>query len=280
MRPFKRSRFGRGSRGRGFFRKRRRAIRNFANTAQWGKPSGQAQFRTRKLNKRRWRAILWRDTQSQPHYRSFAHLALSLVAGLTTGFGNGIVYLRPAITVEDQPYHTLPFWTTGGGAQPIDTGVPVPLFSGDVVQRGGMCRIVITNPDSAVPVRVKVFGVWAREVPKLQVYANTHATVFSQEFDPSIVPDFHEFGSVMFRREVLLLPGAQPFEVTHRLKPQKHDQNVFMGNTSLIVNSNPAGNQLWWCFQMVPQTSNAAVDNLSVLISFNLSFSADAVGTT
>lgn len=278
MRPFKRARrSGRFSKRR--FGGRRRFNRGYGNTGQWGRPSGFANFRARRVTRKQWRRILWRDSIQESHWRSFAHLAIANLT-ISTGFGNGVVYMRPAITVENNPYHTLPFWTVAGGAQQLNEADAVPLFKGDITLRGGICRIVVTNSDIQ-PVRAKVWAIWAERTPSTNVYNLTNAVVRSQEFDPSVVPDFHLFGKVLYKKEVLLLPGQQPFEVVHRLKVQKIDQRDFNGEAASPGDLDEmAGSQLWWCWQLIPQTENTVADNYSALLSFNLSFVADAIGTT
>jgi len=277
MRPFKRSRrFGRRT-VKGNIRRRWQRV--IASTAQWGKPYGGLQFRKKRLSKRHYRSILWRDTVAKAHYRSYAHLALTSAGALPTGFGNGLVYMRPAITVDDAIWHTAPFWLSTGGAQQIDASTPVPLFRGDVTLRGGFSRLTTTNPDSGVPVRIKVFGVWANQTPSTEITTRLHGNSFAMEWDPSVEADFYQFGRVIMRREVTLLPGAQPFEVSYRHRVQKIDQNTFIGENPFLLNV-PAGSQLWWVWQMIPLVNNAAADAVSTLLSFNLSFSADAIGTT
>jgi len=277
MRPFKRSRrFGRRT-VKGNIRRRWNRVN--ASTAQWGKPYGGLQFRGRKLSKRRYRNVLWRDTIAKAHYRSYAHLALTSAGALPAGFGNGLTYMRPAITVNDAIWHTDPFWTAIGGAQSIDASVPVPLFRGDITLRGGFARFTTSNPDTGVPVRIKVFGVWSNRNPSSEITTNLHGTSHAMEWEPSVEPDFSQFGRVILRREVTLLPGAQPFECSYRFRPQKIDQNVFIGENPFLLNV-PGGNQLWWVWQMIPLVNNAAADAVSSLLSFNISFSADAIGTT
>lgn len=279
--PFKRNVRRRMSTGR--FRRsrfRRRGVRTIASTAQYGRPYGGVQFRTRKMRPRTFRKILWRDTIASSHYRSLGGVTITETGALGTTVGSGIVYCRPAITVEDSFIHTNPFWTTGGGLQILDQGAIASSFRGDLVIRGGIVRFTITNGDPVAadvpPYKVKVWCVWANTNPEATVLNNLQGNSRSLEWDPSIEPDFHDFGKVLFKREVNMLPGAQPFEVSHRLRVQKVDEATFQGvaasPTSLV---DPAGSQLWWMWQAIPLAANATADALTVLLNFNLSFSGD-----
>jgi len=262
-----------------FKRRNARRGRDYGSTAQWGKPTGFTQFRGRKLRPRQWRKILWRDTIAETKWRSIGAIGNSLIGALT-GLGSGVVYLFPAVQNDPvtQPFITQPFWTLTGGVQATDRGIVPPLFTGDLVLRGGFARISVVNPET-IPIRVKVYAIWANKLPSLLVYNSTHNNLRNMEWDPSIEPDFNQFGKVIARREVMLLPGANPFEMIHRLKVQKIDQNVFTGE-SVPGTTEPAGSQLWWGVQAVPLTTNPVSDNVQIIRSYNLSFTGDEVGTT
>jgi len=61
-------------------------------------------------------------------------------------------------------------------------------------------------------------------------------------------------------------------ECMYRFKPQKIDQGDFLGSATV-----PSGSQLWWIVTFAPLIGNLVADNIPIVKSFNLSFSADAV---
>lgn len=257
--------------------KRSRAARVTTLTGESGKTAANY-FRGRKLTKRRWRNVLWRDTLAVQHYKSYAQLVDNQIGLLGTTLGKVIIKARPMITVDNSWHHTAAFWQAGGGAQPVEAGGTVEAFKGDITIRGGMCRYTVANPESSVPILLKVFAVWTRKNPSMDVYNRMALDVEDMEWDPTIIPEFSSFGAVMFKRETLLLPGGRPFSCQYRLRPQKVDQTIFRGADGLTVDT-PAGNQPWWVYMMTPLLGNSTADDVISLISFNLSFSGDNIGS-
>jgi len=260
--PSKRRKFG------------RKRPRTYTLTGDSGKVVG-SQFRGRKIGPARWRNKIWNDTLAKSHYRSLGQLAQNATAYLSSGFGKGNVKMIPMITVDDNYYHSNPFWISNGGARILDRDSSVPTFEGDLVIRGGLCRYTVTNPDGGVPVLMRVYGVWANKNPNYDVYTGMESELHDLEWDPSINADFSSFGKIMFKKETLLLPGARPFSVVYRLRPQKIENQVFRGTSGVLLTSVPAGAQPWWVYQMVPLINNASADDVISIISFNLSFSGD-----
>jgi hypothetical protein len=195
--------------------------------------------------------------------------------GEATVLGHGIAFANPAITVQRSPFHTQPFWIGTGGARGINANVAPPVFLGDIIIRGGICRFTISNPDTGIPQLVKVWLVWAKPNPSKQVWTVIDQDEKDMEWDPTVEAEFGtKFGKVIFKREILMNPGVRPFTVVHRLKTQKIDQAVFNGSDN-ITDDELAGNQPWWCWQMVPLVTNPGASPVTTLISFNLSFSGD-----
>jgi len=226
-------------------------------------------FKNRRITTSRFRRIIWRDTLSAQHWRSVGDT--NVVQATPNNIVQGNLSVNNALANN--------FWTTGGGAQPVDTAGTVPLFTGDITLRGGISRITCTNRVNPVdtqpsdPVRVTIFAVWTKKAPDASVVLPTPPSVVGTMWDPSLVPDFVRYGKVMFKREALLKGDGEVISCYFRYKPQKIDQNVF----------NASGGRLQW-FVVVSQTSNteavAQAENIDIVTSWNLSFSGDAIGTT
>jgi len=265
VRPFKRRRYR--------IRRRFRGKRAYASTSQWGRPYSFS-FRRKRRSLRRYRSLLWKDTASKAHYRSYAHVPAIVTS--PTGLGNAGVYFLQALGTQGFGTMNTPggtqFWSTGGGAQQINEGVAVPAFDSDIVLRGGVARISVMNPETDVPCRVKIFAVWASTSPAASIYVNNNNTNKSLEWDPTVIPDFYRFGRVLFRKEALLPDVNSSMECMYRFKPQKIDQGDFLGSATV-----PSGSQLWWIVTFAPLIGNLIADNIPIVKSYNLSFSADAV---
>lgn len=228
------------------------------------------------MGPRTWRRVIFRDTQAKAHYRSLGSgNQLVVTPALGTPNVSG-VYMFPAMQIINaalSPFHAAGsvFWQRPQ-VQELDYLVTPPDFAGDVVLRGGICRLLVGAYPDNVSIRVKAYAVWTKDTPDITLYSAYNNTSRQVEFDPSLIPDFTtKFGKILYSKQAMVPVGEQ-FEIVHRLKPQKIDQNVYVGSAA-----EPAGNQLWWLLIVAPLDSNALANNLTVVNSYNVSFSADAV---
>lgn len=245
-------------------RRARRTRRFSGTTSRANAPTSIGRFRTRRISRKTFRRRLWNSTIDKSHYRS--------VRAVTTSVGspNNLVDATLAIIVPGTDGAN-PFWTVGGGALPEDTGVAVPTFNGDITLRGGISRISIANrvsPTDAVPTdccRVTVFTVWNN----VDIPGFVFPTTVPISWDPSVFPDFQRNGRVISKKEAILEPGGQAMELFWRHRVQRIDQNVFNNN----------GGRLAY-FVLVSQLTNTEAigtpENVDIVTSWNLSFSADA----
>lgn len=186
--------------------------------------------------------------------------------------------LQTGITLF-QPFHSVnaSFWEPGQ-VQDIDFAVTAPLFKGDITLRGGIARLMVGAYPENVGLRVRVWAVWANPNPDLDLYNAVNNTNRSLEWEPSLIPDFTtKFGKIMYSKQAMV-PLGENFEIIHRFKPQKIDQKVFRGQPGPLIEA--AGNQLWWMVSLAPLDSNGISGLVTTVNSYNLSFSADAIGTT
>lgn len=161
------------------------------------------------------------------------------------------------------------FWEGLGGFQPADPGV-FPQFRSDITIRGGIIKIYVTNEDTATPIKVNVYLVRSTPSPiGATVLPFMSPVNLPIDFDPTLIPDFAEYGKVVTQKEGYLLPGGNPIVCSWRLSPQKLDQGIWATNR---------GSQLIWFVQAghIAGTGLAASD-LQVVSSWNMSFSGDAI---
>lgn len=158
------------------------------------------------------------------------------------------------------------FWTTPF-ARALDASVSVPLFRGDVTLRGGRAGLSLSLSSTAVDtVDVTIYLVFTNDNPDL----TRLSTPQSLGWDPEVTADFAtRTGKVLLRRHALLTSLNTSMMMEHRLRIRKVDE----------VRHSTGGKQFIWVVHAVNLTSATAVVLQGNAFS-NLSFSADAIGTT
>jgi len=247
-----------------FARRRRRTSRFKGLTNRNSGPVSIGRFRARRIPKRVYRNWLWMSTSQKSHYRSVGS-SPSVVTTPATLVDATLFTVTPGGNVAGNV-----FWIPAGGAQSEDTGVAVPSFIGDIILRGGVSRVSISNridPIVTQPtdcVRVTVFTVWTnKDIPGFAFPATVPIG-----WDPSVFPDFQRHGRVIGRREAILKPDGEALELYYRHRIAKIDQNEFVAG----------GNRLQY-FILVSQMGNsdaAQPEVVDVVTTINYSFSADA----
>lgn len=258
-------RFTRSTRMRrnGRFKGRRSTTNTGARNVRTGYDASNANitFRRNKTSLRSYRANLWNSTKFMNHYRSVGGQAAVAVNTPIFAVGGTTVTVVTHASLSS----TTPFWLSTGGAQPIDNGVGVPLFSpSSIVIRGGKVRITLTNTSTDETVRARVWAVWAKS-NQTQVIVPASAPI---GWDPTMIPDFSQAYKMLFGREVLLLPGARPMEVEAKLKIQKIDQDTFLNEV--------AGKIIWFVTLSETFDIDGTVTAVGLQTSHSLSFTGDA----
>ena len=246
--PFKRRRIIRSNRFRG------------RKSSQYSSAAGFAsgiKFKSRKIRPRQFRKILWRDTQALQHYRSMGAGS----GAISTPVGSSTMTVA---TVDAMDNGINSFWTATGGTLTPDTGVAVPIFRGNITVRGGMVGLRIYN-DGAYSAHVQVYLV--RQVPR--PVAGTITSPVPVGFDPSGYPDFSkDFGKIITSRR-MLIRALDVVSIEKRIWPMKIDQYNWATEASRLV---------WIIFAADADVTGQ--DNIRTVNYFNVSFSADAIGTT
>lgn len=259
----RRSFTGRFRRRYGMKRRRFGARKTVAYTGATG--SGRSLgFRSRRVRPRAFRRILWRDTLSQPHYRSYNFQSSTISTGTTSGSGD--FNIIPILTDSSGN----PFWSTANGAVAIDNTVAVPNFRGDIILRGGKIGAYISLPSTVVAadnILVKVWHVKTLHNPNTSVFSGAQPL----SFDPSAIPDMTtETCRILQYREAVLSTQNPTLNVEYRLRLQKIDQDDF---------ATGFGQQDMICVYV---SNISAANNIGVQIHafHNVSFSGDAIGAS
>lgn len=239
------------------FKRRRvsRARKNIAFTSKYGLGKSIG-FRSRRVNRKRWNRMLWNNTLQREHYRSLDSQSFSQTAANAPSLG---------WVIQDALSFGTPFWLAAGGARQTDAGT-LPLFTGDIVLRGGKIGLLLSNPIAdTTSIRVQVMLI------RTNLNVDNTLTFGTEDigWDPSLLVDFpSRVGRIIYRRDILLENGSTS-EIEYRLRIQRIDQDNFISNKYTYR---------WWIMASNPEGTGTTT--LSVTRYFNVSFSADAIGTT
>jgi len=244
---------------RGGFKRRRNFRRRGRKTSAFTSKAGSGHtfsFRSKRVTGRKWKRMLWDSTLQSTHYRS--NIALN-TNSTTPVFANQYqTTILPAIRIGGNQ-----FYTVAGGFIPPDTGV-LTSFVGNIILRGGTvgCSITNINPGVATQ-RFKVFLIkTSKKWSGISFPANPPIG-----WDPSIVIDFQlTIGRIVLAKD-FILDNNSTMDLKYRLPIQKIDRGEYDGDQNSYVwaifgNDVEAGGSVW-----------------STTTYFNLSFSADAIGT-
>jgi len=259
FRRFKRSRRSlpkRALRFRRTFRKRVPKTSTF--TSQKGTASRGVDYKHKRFNRRAFSKRLWNSTLDKTHWRSYQ----TVTGSANTNASAALMQ----ISFVDPFTNGAFFWTSAGGAQPTDTGGSVPLFSGDIILRGGKWSLTYCNTSATDTIKMTVWYTFTVSRPDTSIIPTTAGP----GWDPSMLPDFAtKYGKIMRTEQVLLAP-LQTWEYQKRLFIRKFDQYdaaSLLGNTPVLL------------FGLENCTQNALAAGF-LKHTLNVSFSGDAIGTT
>lgn len=240
-------------------RTQRRGRKASAFTSQSG-VGGALRFKARKTSRAAYKKHLWDSTLFKEHYRSNAAVSATIVTNTNT---NDLNILAEQALV----YGAAPFYTAAGGAIQPDIAQPLPLFSGDVIIRGGMLGMrIANNMDATTANTSSIQGtVYLIKTTKNWTAASIPATV-RPGWDPTLVPDFDtKVGRILYRRN-FLLRDADAAVIEYRLRVEKVD----VGDLGSTFNT-----YVW--LVLTGNVDGSISHVLTVTKYHNLSFAADAV---
>lgn len=239
--------------------RRKKGRRNTSYTSKKGTGSA-IPFRSRKISGRRYRSILWNDSILRTKYRTNFAFTQGQTTPLTSSAMSVVLYDAFGNTAS-------PPWTVGGGALANDFGTPVPIFSGDIIIRGGVLGIRISNQSAdSQPQEVKVF---------LLVTPNRSTTgaalappAISDQpvgFDLSQLTDFPSiYGKVLYSKTALI-ENSNVVEFVYRMRTHRIDRYQYA----------QAAKRFYWVVA-VGGTETAAASTATVTQYWNASFVGDS----
>lgn len=260
-RPFRRTTLRRR-----YGRKRPRSLRDrFQATSDINR--GGWNFKRKRFNPKAYRKALWRSSEAGQKYRT-ANAVASILATPLNRFNMNAYWIA---RIQDSGGGSR-FWQDAGGLY-VGNEVPVTTdFGGsDLFIRGGVTRILFSNPIGGFPVRVCTW------LAKTTQNGTPPANPFGvpQGWDPSLpdealLPtdpnrDVYKFYTFWGAQDTILKPG-EVFERSVPIKAQKVDQDQWI---------NTRGRDFW-----IVAVQNVATNNtLSVdcTTSWNASFTGDRV---
>lgn len=237
---------------------RRRGGNSKAFTSQSG-TGGGIRFKGRKTSRSTYKRLLWNNTTMMTKYRS--NFAISNVSTTPVTINFQSLTVRSAINFGSD------FWTTAGGAIAPDATLPLPLFTGNIVLRGGTigCRLV-NNLDTTLASSGTMHGT----VMLIRTTKNFNPGIIPTSvplgWDPTLVVDFNtQIGRIVYKKD-FLLRDTEVCDVEYRLKIRKIDQKDY----------DNFFNDFIWIIKCGMVDSNTA-QSYTATNYYNLAFVGDAV---
>lgn len=225
-------------------------------SGELGRPVS-TRYRSRMLPRRAWQRSLLVETRFLPHYRSLftTSFTQNTPVGVNSATKTGLITLLPVAT---------PFWTTAGGALPIDSTVAVPTFNNStVVLRGGRSEVTIGDPGNDA-VKVKIYLLYVR--PGADVTPFNALTSVPAMWDPSHYTDFYQSFKIITQQEIICLPGSKPYSMFRSFPPQKIDYDKYRNGEGHLA----------YCFTIQQLTDiDVAIQPMIFTVSHSVSFCAD-----
>lgn len=219
-------------------------------------------FRTKKTSRRAYIKHLWDSTLYANHWRSFS----SSQQNVTTPAGtlNSALF---AINLMSPIGNASPFWTAAGGLVSTDSGVTPPLFVGDITLRGGVWECIIYNVSTTQDIRFKSWMVRTVDTPNFSPFPATAPI----SWEPSVVAEFVQYIGKPFQYREVVIEQGNSYTLKGRYRVERIDQKV----------QAVAGKQLF-LFGMIHNVgaSGAVATSVNIVTSQNVSFAADAIGST
>lgn len=241
--------------------KRRRVMkrRGGKRTTSFTSQSGVANsfgFKSKKLSLRAYRGMLWRDSIMKQKWRTCQAFTQSQLSAADSSKYSIVLYDAFGNSAS-------PFWTPLGGTVQADLGTAVPTFIGDIIVRGGILGVRVTNQAadaSPLEIRIILFRTSTRQGSAPPVIANQ-----SVGFDMTHLTDFNNFYGKPLVNKTVLLENSNVAEVKYRLKVQKVDQFEYSQFTK----------RYYWMIG-VGNAETAVAVNATVTQYWNAAFVADA----
>jgi len=195
-----------------------------------------------------------------PHYRAIKSVSsqFNTQAGVDTMTCVPFSALRPS---------GVNFWTAAGGAVTPDAANTLPVFTGNLILRGGMIGLRLTNNfDTTDGQRNTLAGtVMLVRTTKQYVVGSIPGSV-PVGWDPSYIQDFtSKVGTILYKKN-FLLRDADICNVEYRLKVRAIDQTDYFSDWSQLVWMVLGGN-----------VDIAAVRTMSLTAYYNISFTGQTV---
>lgn len=253
----------------------RRAPKTTVYSSRSLNPRDSRVKRGKKLSKRAWRNLLWRNTLTSTKYKS------TLTTANTQSTPVGSITKSVVIYNALSDVATNEFYRVGGGLQDINFGITpnlgVDLSS--VVIRGGIiqCNICATPSNTdAVIVNVELRrSKQNRRNAEDNANSNTlvnyvtavQATNRNLTWTLDDHPDNQEYFSKTYLNKTMVLQPGQMFDVTHRLRVEKWDTVEF-----------ERGMKHFYWIVMVSQVVDllGVAEGLNINLSHDLSFAASS----
>jgi len=242
--------------------KRKRTVRRGRKTNAFTSQSGSGgglRYKSKKTSRSAYNKLLWNSSTLSTHYRSVAAqvltpatpvLATQMTIAITAALSNGSA-----------------FWTTGGGAINPDSSNSLPVFTGNILVRGGLMGLRLANTFDTTDANRNTLHGSIMLIRTTKDWTPSAITgVVPVGWDPSYIQDFNtRIGHIVYKKN-FLLRDADTALVEYRHKIRKYDQADYFQTL----------NQYVWVVICGAVDVNAA-RNFTMTNYYNLSFCGDGV---
>lgn len=238
---------------------KRRSWKSAAYTSKTTRPISNYFARKGRLTPgkiRRWKRNIFRSTQFKDHYRS-----LYANSGTFATPANETTATLNLLQAVDNG--SAPFWAVGGGAINTQTGT-LPLFTGDVVIRGGVASLVVNNNDNNSQMNVDVYF-----IGRTDGFDNSSVVTPQVRFwDPTCLIDFDLLVGKPLKKWSTMLEPLESLQCEMKLGVMKISPNEWSADEK----------RPHW--MVLASSNDGTAITYTVVTGINLSFAADAIGTT
>lgn len=246
--------------GKRTFKKRRvtRARKTNNLTSQSGKGGGLS-YRAKRVGRSAYRRLLWNASILKTKYRTVQATNTSVATNANSV--TQTTFVRSSIN-----FGVAPFWTILGGSITPDSASTLPVFTGNIILRGGIIGCRISNTiDTSVASQGAISGTMMLIQTTKAFNPSAIPATIPLGWDPTYITDFSTVVGRIVYKKTFLLRDTDVAQVEWRLKVRSIDETDY----SLFLN------QLVWVLTL--NTTDNIAHGVTVNTYYNMSFTGDGV---
>jgi len=263
----------------------RRRRSTMTSTSRSLNPNSAFRPQGRKMSRRRWRNVLWRDTLAMEHYKTIASDAITL------NTPSNIFSLQMTSVLAFDDTANSEFWKINGGLQDSGFGF-VPLWGQpngagipelvSLVIRGGRFWCTVANPSTTDNVKVRVQLAYIKA--SLRNITDTGVSNTAADWLAAIIPgnrpitwniaeapDYSQYFYQPVVDKIVDLKPGDDMNVVQKVKPVKIDCDKYRRGAGYFP--------IWFIYGSQNVDNTVGGSPINVITGYNMSFSVTDVNT-